>query len=162
MAEKSPSDLREDAWKYFALHAEQRMKVFNFYVVLSTLVVGGLITVIKDGTNLLLGAPIGFLLAFLSFVFWKLDSRVKHLIKHAEAAMKKLEGDSAVSTDANMPSRLCLFSHEEHSTNRLRKGQRWWDLSKHYTYSECFNMVFLVFGLSGAVTATILLFVARR
>jgi hypothetical protein len=32
-------DQREQAWKYFALHAGQRMSIFNFYITISTALV---------------------------------------------------------------------------------------------------------------------------
>ena len=33
-------DARSYAWDYFALHADQRMKLFNFFLVLAGLILG--------------------------------------------------------------------------------------------------------------------------
>ena len=37
MKEKEDSYLRKQAWDYFNVHASQRLAIFNFYVVLSSL-----------------------------------------------------------------------------------------------------------------------------
>jgi len=38
-----------------------------------------------------IGAAIGLMLAFISFIFWKVDERNKHLTKTGEHALKELE-----------------------------------------------------------------------
>jgi hypothetical protein len=40
MDEKRREELRDQAWKYFALHADQRLKAFNFYLILCTVIAG--------------------------------------------------------------------------------------------------------------------------
>lgn len=81
-------ELREYAWNYFSLHAEQRLKTFHFFVILSTVITGAVLTIIKDFKNVEYAAPLAFLLPIFSFVFWKLDLRNKELIKHGENALK--------------------------------------------------------------------------
>ena len=75
----------DHAWRYFELHANQRMTVFNFFLVLVGLVAAGIATSRQGAQTLaLLGVFLGLLLAFFSFIFWKLDQRVCFLMKQAE------------------------------------------------------------------------------
>lgn len=80
------------AWRYFELHANQRMSVFNFVLALSGVASAGLAALLQGSSRLsFLGVLRGVLLALVAFVFWKLDQRVSFLIKHAEAALSELE-----------------------------------------------------------------------
>jgi hypothetical protein len=151
------SELRDYAWKYFALHADQRIKTFNFFLILCTLIAGGLITILRDGGNIALGALPAFILTLLSFVFWRLDIRNKQLIHHSEEALMILEDDDRLPDCDNTPNRLKLFRHEGHMTDKRRQTRLLRLFSTHYSYSTCFNLVFLIFGLSGLITGIILL-----
>ena len=161
MDEKLQSELRGYTWDYFALHADQRIKTFNFYLILFGLVSGGLITPLKDGQNYRLGAPVALALAFVSFIFWRLDIRNKELIKNSEEALKLLERDDRLPDEGGSPNRLKLFTYEEHATG-LRKKERFLGfIPKHYSYSTCFHAVFLAFGLAGLITGVVLLFLRQ-
>jgi hypothetical protein len=81
------------------------------------------------------------LLILFSFVFWKLDERVKLLIKNAEAALKFCE-----EQDSNQTLVTHVFRREEILTQEERT-KRW-----HPSYAKCFSMVFWVFALVGAGT----------
>ena len=50
MTEDESRDL-EHAWRYFALHAEQRMTVFNFFVASAGLALTGLAWTLADGSK---------------------------------------------------------------------------------------------------------------
>ena len=57
--------LRTHSWQYFDLHANQRMSVFNFYLIFVGLLTGGLAKVFeKDFALPELGMVFGFLLFF--------------------------------------------------------------------------------------------------
>jgi hypothetical protein len=61
------------AWRYFELHANQRIKVFNYFVALTSLVFAGLAASIQGRPRLgLLGFVLGlFLMLYhLSFGSW--------------------------------------------------------------------------------------------
>lgn len=151
--------MREYAWRYFALHADQRIKTFNFYLVLFGLVSGGLITLIKDSENYRLAAPIAFALAFISFIFWRLDIRNKELIYNSEDALKLLENDDRLLDDGSVPNRLKLFTYEDHATEIRKKKKMLGLIPRFYSYSTCFNAVFLIFGLAGLIMGIVLLFI---
>ncbi|HCF1770727.1 RipA family octameric membrane protein [Pseudomonas aeruginosa] len=128
----------EHAWKYFELHAQQRMTVFNFFLAIAGLVAAGIGVGLQQGSQFsILVSLLGFFLVFVSFIFWKLDQRVSSMIKLAEAALCHLEG-LGVTDEAS------IFSKEYKEANG-KCGKSIW------TYGECFRLSFLVAGLIGAL-----------
>lgn len=55
--------------------------------------------------------------------------------------------DSSTGVD----ERLALFSAEEKKTDEIRSGRSWNLRSWHLSYSDCFGVVYLVFGILGLV-----------
>lgn len=152
------SQFRQYAWNYFSVHADQRLKTFNFYAVLSSAIVAGTLAIAKDAKNPAIAAPLAFLLAFLSFIFWKLDQRNRQLIKQGENALKYLEATSGPVGEAGAPHVVQLFTHEEHMTRGLVRFPRALPTRAHFSYSTCFNAVFFVFGFGGLLVAAVLLY----
>lgn len=142
MSDSAPQDLLfGHAWRYFELHANQRMSLFNFFLVLSGLVSAGLAASIQGSARLAsLGVVLGLLLALVSFVFWKLDQRVSFLVKHAEQAISELE--------QSLPAECVrLFHLEPQQTERTVMSGHWW--SRHWTYGRSFRTVFAIMGVFG-------------
>lgn len=136
------SDLQQQAWKYFELHAGQRLTIFNFYIALCSAIAAGLVaTFHKDFSHPSLRSLFGFLLVLFSFVFWKLDERVKLLIKNAEAALRFFE-----EQDGKDVAVTHVFRREEVLTAAMKAA------SLHLSYSRCFNMVFASFAILGLGT----------
>jgi hypothetical protein len=147
--------MRDYAWKYFSMHADQRLKTFNFYLILVTVILGGVFAYIKDAAHPSFMSPVGFLLAVVSYLFWRLDIRTQELIRHAENALKRIEQDGH---DDGIPVELRLFEQEESKTEIIKSSRRlkwspssWW--GAHYSYSNCFHIVFWLFGLCGVAVA---------
>ena len=87
-SEELLKEQREYAWSYFQLHANQRMTTFNFFVVIAALLTTGLSgTFNKDFQNPFIGIVLGAGLIVISFIFWKLDQRIRYMIKHAETTL---------------------------------------------------------------------------
>jgi hypothetical protein len=85
MKESEEQMFRTYAWDYFAYHADQRMKTFNFFIVAAGLLAGGITSLLKDGSDARwIIIPLGLLLFILSVVFWKLDQRNKALVRNGE------------------------------------------------------------------------------
>lgn len=142
------SFLRKQAWDYFALHASQRMTIFNFYIVLSSVTTTTYAASFKTDSNLQPARVVlAALLCLFALIFGKLDSRTKTLIKNAERALKHFEevdGPNAVTK---------VFTQEELETD-ARQLQGWRMLlfwRWHMSYSDCFNAVFLIFFAIGLV-----------
>ena len=135
------ANMREHAWKYFELHANQRIAVFNFFLVASGAIAAGLAATLQGSQRFSsLGIALGLLLVLVSFVFWKLDQRVSFLIKHAESALSETE-------QAFPASDACLFKYEPAVTAAAATDAWWW--TKHWTYGRSFRFVFWVMGLFG-------------
>jgi hypothetical protein len=140
----SNEHLRKQAWDYFQIHATQRLSVFNFYIVISSVMLTAYFASFKIDSNLQQARPaIAGLICLFSFVFWKLDQRTKFLIKVAERALVSFEvGDAA-------PPSAKVFSQE---LDRPAYASKWLRLCFwrwHMSYSDCFNLVFLTFFLLG-------------
>lgn len=148
-------EYRDYAWKYFSIHADQRLKTFHFFVVLSAIISGAIITITKDVTNIAYAAPMSYLLSFLAFIFWKLDQRNRELIKNGENVLKAIE--RKYTEDDRSMSELQLFLVEEEKTNNKSLFPSVPLLDAHFSYSNCFNLVFFVFGVGSFVIGTILL-----
>ncbi len=133
---------RQHAWKYFEIHAAQRMSIFNFFLVLSGLVLAGIAGCISQGAKLKSEQIfLGMGLMAVSLIFWKLEQRTALLVKHAEKALVELERD--------IPACARLFSTEPSATERARREHAVW------TYGLSFRLVFWTTGLSG-VSAVLL------
>jgi hypothetical protein len=148
MSERQESFLRKQAWDYFSVHASQRMAIFNFYIVLSSVTATSYFAAFKSDSNLQTTRPmLAGLLCFFAFIFWKLDSRNKLLIKNAERALRHFEAMEKGEEDTK------VFTREQSETKTKRpKGWRFllpWN--HHFSYSNCFNMVFLLFFTIGVL-----------
>lgn len=146
----SLKEQRDYAWSYFQLHANQRMTSFNFFVVIAALLTAALAGTLKsDFEHHYFGVMLALSLV-VSFVFWKMDQRVRYLIKHAEEALKAIEEKSTGNEDS-LGATLALFRTEEEKTSRIRGSYSWRFWQWHLSYSKCFESVYLVFCLLGLV-----------
>lgn len=146
MAENSALEaMLEHTWRYFELHANQRMSVFNFFVVMSGALAAGVAASLQGSAKLAgIGIVLGSLLPLVSFVFWKLDQRASFLIKHAEAALAEIE--SSLTTE-----RARLFSLEPASTAAAKKEAHLW--VRQWSYGRSFRLIFIVMAIFGVGSA---------
>ncbi len=132
----------DHAWRYFELHAQQRMTVFNFFLAISGLISAGVGVCLQQGTKFsVLASLLGTFLIMVSFIFWKLDQRVSKMIKSAEAALCHIE--AATGTDD-----ILIFTKDRQAPTHN-------SLSAVWTYGRCFRMSFLAVGILG-LTFTII------
>ncbi len=153
LEEQQINNQRQYLWNYFQLHASQRLTTFKFYITISTIISTGYVATVGASVISILAILLGFILSLLSFIFWKLDSRNKQLIKNAEAALKCLESlpdfSNSIPTNKNVASVLKIFTYEEEQTDKMRKNNSFWPWRNVYSYSKCFNTVFAIFGILG-------------
>ncbi|MDX9806099.1 MAG: hypothetical protein RBT87_09765 [bacterium] len=83
--------LREHAWSYFALVAQQRLSVINFYFLIATGLSAGMMALFKDSQTLnpISIGVLGILLIALSLIFWLWDRRNKEFVDNAVNVLKK-------------------------------------------------------------------------
>jgi hypothetical protein len=150
-------ELREHAWQYFQTHASQRLTTFNFYLVAATLLATGVLaTFHKDFSAQAMGVFMGSLLAFTSFTFWKLDQRNRQLIRNAETALQVIENKTRAEGVAEDELRLMrLFDKDASQTSERIAKRRLQFWLNTYSYSDCFNAMFLAFASLGVIGAAL-------
>lgn len=85
------------AWNWFKYHAEQRMIVVRFYLIMAGALGAGYISALNSGKNFL-AVIVAVFGAGTSFLFARLDRRVAYLIKLGEAALAHEEQVLATET----------------------------------------------------------------
>src|SRR3972149_7333546 len=151
MNESQINEYRDYAWEYFSLHADHRLKAFNFFVAFATLLIGAFATLVeKSGLRqpyILL--PLAFV--FVSFVFWKLEERTRMLVKNGEDAIKYLDS-LVLGNDTEHYKSLALFTADDRLTSNLPKFPL---LSGYFSYSRCFRWVYMTCGVIGFIGAIV-------
>lgn len=85
------------AWGWFSLHAGQRMQSVNFFLIAITFLAASYVSaVVGNRPGLAMG--IASLGAFSSFVFYRIERRVRGLIHAAEFALRPIEVRLAAET----------------------------------------------------------------
>ena len=146
MIENSQKErLRNYAWNYFALDAEQRMKTFHFYLIVSTVLVAGFINGTKDSSvDCRILSFLGLSLALISFYFEKLDERNRELVRNGEAAIKYLDELENLEDNHQKPNILKIFAHDDFVL-KTKTNQN--PLS--FSYSVFLKCIFRTFGFIG-------------
>ncbi|UDQ82429.1 hypothetical protein LJN55_11625 [Erwinia rhapontici] len=133
----------EHAWKYFELHSQQRMTVFNFYIaVIGLLGTGSGICLQLGGTFIYFTSALGIFITFITFIFYKLDDRISFLIKNSELALIKLEGNINIYE-------IKIFTIEN---NNIQLNNGFFSM---WTYGKCFRVSFYVLAYIGMVISLI-------
>ena len=129
----------DHAWRYFELHAQQRMTVFNFYIAITGLLAAGVgFSMQQGGKYVYLSSVIGLFIVFISFIFLKLDERVSMLIKSGEAGLERFERELSIQE--------CRIVKNDSDNNLMNNG-----VQSVWSYGRCFRLAFLIVGVSGLV-----------
>jgi hypothetical protein len=78
-------------WEHFKFNADQRLKSFNFFVLLSIFADGGVFTALEKNMAPQVLTLMGAFISLLSVVFWLVDSRSQNLLKLTIPALKEIE-----------------------------------------------------------------------
>lgn len=142
--------LREYAWKYFDRHAEQRLKAFNFYILLCGAVIAGMCAVLReDKAKWIAEVLAGVVIPFVTIVFWKLDNRTRDLVKHSEECLKAIEDQYELQDEpTGAPNQCKLFRREEYERSKCQPHE--------WSYTYCFRCLFVLFFLGGPAIALVL------
>jgi hypothetical protein len=163
-ADEILKEQREYAWNYFSLHASQRISLFNFFVVFSSLATTALVaTFEKDIQAHWLGIILGLLLICVSSIFYVLDRRVSSLIHHSENVLKHIES-LFPQCNGQEEAVFRIFTNEATSTDSAKQNRRC-HLLQPLTYHECFRIVlsfFAILGVIGIAASAVMLFIANK
>jgi hypothetical protein len=152
MTPEDRKDCRAYAWGYFAVHADQRMKLFNFFLIFSGLFLSALsgVRAMAPQSRIVSLLPLGLVLA--SFIFWRLDERTRQLIRNAEAALKFLDLEWPVSShNDGSPHFLQIVERDEYL--RAKAPRRWWNRALPMSYTASFRMTYIIVGGIGVALA---------
>ena len=86
-------DGREFVWAHFKLNAEQRLRGFNFFVVLAIFADGGVLAALQRGFSPGLLILLGAFTVLLAQVFWLVDARSRQLLELTITALKEMEAE---------------------------------------------------------------------
>jgi hypothetical protein len=140
--------LMQHGWRYFELHATQRISVFNFFVALLSTISAALgFTLLSGPRSAGAGMVIGLLLTALSFVFWKLDQRRSFLLTYAEKAL--------IEAEKRLPPVGRLFTSQPSYTIDQNKDKG--HVLRVQTYGWSIRFIFsttAVIGLGGFIYST--------
>lgn len=115
------------ATNWFQIHADQRIRLMNFYIFLFAGLVTGLIATRKDDL-LLVEVLIAGAMIVLTIVFKSLDSRTRSLIHGAEHALSKIED---VLAEATRIDEIKLIKAANNLDGKL-------------SYRQAFNLIYFV------------------
>lgn len=146
-------EARTYACGYFALHADQRMKLFNFFLILAGLILGAFPAVRGMAPGAKVVALLPLLLVLTAFIFWRLEERTRRLVKNGEDALRFLDAQWQLEASPDKtPHCLRLFERDDYLMEVVK--ERWW--AKRLvpvSYADNFRIAYLMIGGVGLVLA---------
>ncbi|MDH2518611.1 MULTISPECIES: hypothetical protein [Acinetobacter calcoaceticus/baumannii complex] len=138
----------EHAWKYFELHSNQRITMFNYFLFIIAGLGTSIGVILQTSKNLsYVGIFLSILSIIVSIIFWKLDQRTSFLIKQSEAVFKRLE--------RNSPIDIGIFCNEEANLEKNNIDKCF--ITKIVTYGLIFRTIFIITGMIGCLGVLIFL-----
>lgn len=131
--------LRSDyAWKWFNYHANQRVSMFNYFLIITGILANAYVSTLKEGL-LAIAAGLGGLGLFTTIGFFFLDWRNKQLVGMGEDVLEELERGEIFTekfkTTKNKKEIQLGFlfreAEEEPKWEVSRKGFLWANFKKH-------------------------------
>jgi len=135
----------EHAWNWFKYHAEQRLAMIRFAVLILGAIAAAVGYLHKDN-QFVISIALCLLGMVASYCFLKLDSRTSHLIKLAEEALAEHENKLAEDISS---SKIKIFQNTD-ALRTFNLGTRdgrvlwskWWNYP--YTYKQNFRLLFII------------------
>lgn len=134
----------EHAWNWFSLHATHRLQLVNFFLVATAFLSAAFVTASKEEMHVLAGA-VAVLAVFMSYLFYRIERRIRSLVHAAENALQPLQHRIAESLDVDD---LQIVSHVEEA----HPGE--WKYSKVFRYLYLTTGMAFVLGLFYAIWST--------
>jgi len=79
------------AWKWFCFHADQRIKMFNYMLIVFGIIVAGIVNASRNGTHASAIAFLCIVAGVMSLIFILLDRRNRDLVWLGEDVLMDLE-----------------------------------------------------------------------
>lgn len=84
-------DRLDYAWKYFALIADQRIKTFNFYIIVLIASFGGTLSAISQSFSAQIWILLGVAHMIVALIFWLIDVRSCKMLDISSNALVEIE-----------------------------------------------------------------------
>jgi hypothetical protein len=129
------------------------VKLFNFFLILSGLILGAFPAVRGMAAGAKAIALLPSLLVLTAFVFWRLEERTRRLVKNGEDALRFLDEQWSPETlPDKTPHYLRLFERDDYFMEVIK--ERWWaKCGIPVSYAGSFRIAYLMIGGVGAVLA---------
>ncbi|MBM3951850.1 MAG: hypothetical protein FJ311_10385 [Rhodospirillales bacterium] len=156
------------AWEHFKFHAEQRTKMFNFFLLAVALLLNAFSSILDPksapyNNYAFIVLSIG---GFLSTMFFALDIRNTQLIKHSEDLLRKIENNLYPASEwkesiDGKTVRLGLLSREEvlgtYIKNNIKENLFWiWINVDNIKHKLSIRLIVIVSMLAFWVTAIVM------
>lgn len=141
---------RDHSWNYFALHAQQRISVFQYFITIETALMTAAIISIQyknDLNNPKWAIFLGPMIILFSFVFWKIDQRTRDLIQRAECSLREIE--EFIKKSCRTP--LTLPFTEDPQNNPKVSFYAFPLLPGRLSYSQSFGVIYLTCAAFGLI-----------
>lgn len=148
--ELTENDFLNMSWNYFSLHANQRMQLLHFYILLETLFVTGLLALFQVNEKLtIFRLVLSVAIIFFSCIFFALDKRSKQMIEYSEDAIKNIEQKYVLLYSKE----IMVFTMEHEKTSCAR---RWsWFAREILSYSKLLRFIYIFFTAIGLMSIVI-------
>ena len=115
------------AWSYYQLLLNLRLKYSQFFIIFSTFLAGGFLTILQENSpiHLVFKAVIGILLMVFSFVFAGIDKRNKKCREHVQKIIEGIENDVGYSEPLKLSKMI-----DPDDPDESKKGKETFFLSK--------------------------------
>tara|TARA_Y100000815_G_scaffold68959_1_gene57995 strand:- start:639 stop:1196 length:558 start_codon:yes stop_codon:yes gene_type:complete len=145
--EETASQAHEYAWRWFAYHADQRLKSFHFFFILEGAVTAAYLTSLGMRLNLV-ASCLAVILFLVAVLFWRLDQRNSNLIKISEKYLKQSEENMALALGEKIRLiHIADSNNEEYSVKPFNNH-----LS---SYRTIFRAIFICVGIFAIVCLAI-------
>lgn len=131
-------EIRTHCWQHFQFHGDQRMKLFNYYLLLTAVFYAGITALVKETqvTHPLMAAILSAAHCFLSYVFYKMDLRHKDFVGFAETGLKAIEAKFPLKETR-------VFTEEAEFTRAARKhAPLRGPMRGYFTCSDAFRYIY--------------------
>jgi hypothetical protein len=143
------------AWKWFSYHADQRVKMFNFMLVVFGFLVAAIVNAVVGKQQPWFTAILCLIGAALAWIFVALDSRNERLLRFAEDVLMHLEknaifGEGRTITDrSGVDVQFGILSRQSFED----KDYRWYSprkMIRHRVLLRLVGLLMLVAFVAGA------------
>jgi xanthosine utilization system XapX-like protein len=125
---------KELGLEWFKIHADQRLRMFNFFLLVAGFCIGGFFTSLQI-KSAIAASTVAFLLGLVCICFKLLDMRTSQLLKHGEKLLESCFLQFEAGSGGSIPNLIKLADQRDGVPS----------------YRQVFNALFLSFGVMAVI-----------